>query len=188
MSTHWFVAMAQPNMDARVARDLIEQGFDAYISLTFKRQRHGNGYFTEAESWLSPYVFVGLGDGQGLKAVHETLGVIEILCLSVDDRGLRATEVDAEIIAGLRAAEIADLDAATRRVRRRDGLYKIGEEIVVADHGHLLRGETGKIRAMRPGFLSVEFKRGQFPWTIKEGDVMPMHPFEGRASEDVAAA
>ncbi len=170
----WFVVMTAEGMDARVAYDLARQGVQVRLPYSFERNRYGNRWIVEADLGLTPYLFVGLAGAD--KEVRNTMALVRatacvesFLPVGGDPVEIQWAQIDSHV-----QRELAMLDAARRRVRRREPQYEKGEKVWVAALGHLLQNQIGTVTDAQSGWLGIDFPGALLPWTLREEDVKPV--------------
>ncbi len=174
---HWYAVETEEGSDGRVAAELsayeaIKRGVEQVrIPYLVERNRYGNSWVVEQERPLAPYVLVAI---KGAPAVRrEAMAFVRDIANVVGflPRGQDPVEIDWLQIAGPLQKEFAHLDAATRRVRRRESRFSVGDTVFVAALDHPVYGRCGKVRKADRGWIDVDFPGAQIPWTLKEDDV-----------------
>jgi transcription antitermination factor NusG len=179
MTAIWYAAVAQPNMDVRVARDLGDQGYWAFAPKMFEKIIVNGKAKAEAWLWLSPYVFVCVDDALRTKSSHEqsirdvkaTLGVVGVVTLGIDLRGNSiASIVPERIIRHYKHLENADYEAAVRRVRIKEPTFRAGDKVVVIADCEFL-GIRGKVKEVRHRLVVIDPEGSGWPLVLPEDDL-----------------
>lgn len=175
----WYAIVAEPNMDVRFARGLGDRGYEAFVALTYEREKVGTRAVVVAKLRLSPYVWVSVDytAGQNFVAVRQTLGFSSAISLSLSgNRDLNPSEVPACVIQGLRQDQTEDYEVAVRRVRRKECMFREGDLVrVIAPE--IFAGYEGIVRAARPGSVVAEIGAMKLPIRLREDDVVMARPF-----------
>jgi len=188
MAQHWYLVIAKPNMDVRVARDLGEQGYEALAPKAYSRARINGRMGVRADMLLSPYVFVAIndelrtnsGERQNMRDIRETLGVSDVVALTTDLEGRKSpSEVPQFVIRTLRYFENADFEAADRRVRRKESRFQKGDAIVVVAEG-VTNGLEGVVGETRHGLVRMDVGPQEIPWWLPEDHFALVQPFQSR--------
>lgn len=96
-ATTWHAVQTQPRAEWTVHRGLAELGYET-LHLHFPDTvRHGRRVIAVLKPHFPRYVFVGVGEGQGLYAVSKMMGVTALVCA-----GQRPLVVPADVIEELR--------------------------------------------------------------------------------------
>ena len=179
---HWFAITVQPEADARVAADLGKQGFDVFLAVSHERHHTANRAWVELSEYpLRPYIFVGIDDGVNalrkaagqhelsLKHVADTLGVASVVSLTPDGS---PSKIPAEIIRRMRADINIKIDEASRRVRRKESPFTVGQEIEIRPEAPF-GGYTCKVDEILNGGIRVRLPNG-LPVRLEDHEVIPI--------------
>lgn len=173
----WYAGVVRPQMDVRVSLDLLKHNVEAFIAWTFRRARTANRAWPEAELRLPGFVWVAIVAEREFGTVRGSLGFERFVSLTPgfgeDDDCLMPTPVPEKQIRGLMHDQIADFEEATRRVRRRESIYAIGEIVTITDGP--FASISGPVEEARHGALIVRIA-GKFPVRVEESDVMAGAP------------
>ena len=173
MTAIWYAAMAQPNMDVRVARNLGDQGYEAFAPKMFERATIKGRAGVQAWLWLSPYVFVAVDEDrrQNLHDVKDTLGVSGVVSLEPDIGGAtRASTVPYGVIRHYRHLENADFEAAERRVRTKEPTFRERDKVVVIADCEF-SGVHGVVKEVRHRLVVIDPDGGGWPLVLPEDDL-----------------
>lgn len=173
----WFVLKVEGGREVKVASDLCEQGYEAYVPKAFDRQVIGRQAYPIPRPKWSPYVFVAIDSTlrQSCGVVRDTLHVIDFVSLALDGDGtsLNPSEIPAAMILGLQMDENIDwLEAGKPASRQRKCCYATGDLVRVVAQGHVFGGYQGVVKDSRPGSVNVELGDKKFPVRLDEEDIM----------------
>lgn len=168
-------------MDARVDGDLAGQGYETHLAKIWVRKSGPNWVHITRELRLSPYVFVAVdsrtnkdGVAQSVKAIRDTLGVLDIVSLALRGDEKWTSIVTAETVRRLRIAEaLSHADACKPPSRQRECPYKVNDEVRVTAHGHLFEGLTGKVHSGTANSVVVLLGKSNLPTCFDIGEVSP---------------
>lgn len=189
----WYVLKVEGGYEVKVATDLCELKYEAYVPKAFIREVVGKSAFAIPRPKWSPYVFVAVDTarGQSCRVARETLHVIDYVSLSLDDaRGyLNPSEIPETMILGLRMDEYGDWHEAQKPPsRQRKCCYAAGDLVRVVAQGHVFGGYQGIVKDARPGSVNVELGDSKFPVRLDEEDIMLVTAFQARTAGAVGEA
>lgn len=171
----WHCVRAAPGMDIRFAGDVHELGYETLQPLTFTKDDSGHGRPPMARLRFSPYVFVAVDYSfQSFHLITEVIGYEDVLRLNFEDvdgiRSPKPSVVPHEVILGMRHDQHDDFEAASRRVRRDESLYRKGDKVRVLRGS--FEGHELTVDEARSGSLVLSL--GRFPLRVVETDVVPL--------------
>ncbi|MDE2105584.1 MAG: hypothetical protein KGL39_50625 [Patescibacteria group bacterium] len=174
----WGVAKAKGQQAAFAAGQLRERGKQCYLPKTYERIKVGKRFVAHTTMRFSPYFFVECRHDAGwISDILRTRGVADLL-RQPEGKALRVAK---RIIDGFMAAEDAEYEAMTQRVRRKQSSYRPGIEVVI-EHHPLWEGRTGKLLEDRDGTAQVLMS--EFIWVTLP--TMDIRPVDGGKSEEAA--
>lgn len=165
--TIWHCICAELGRDEQVASDLARQKYQVCLPWTFERLTRGNEAFVVAKLRFSKYVFVGRDPKQSFGVIVDTLHVADYLAYGEDRK---ASVIPAKVIAGLHRDQVEDFEMASRRVRRRENPFGVGQHVRVPAIGY-----TGPVEESRS--TSIVVRINGWPWRVELEDVEPIRSF-----------
>jgi transcriptional antiterminator RfaH len=100
----WFVVQSQPNSEPRAMRNLMRQGFEAYLPLYLKTRRHARKLDRVPRPLFPRYLFVSLDLGRDRwRSVNSTFGVSSLVM-----NGNAPLPVPEEVVQSVREREDAE--------------------------------------------------------------------------------
>lgn len=186
----WFVLKVEGGKEIKVASDLCEQGYEAYVPKAFDRQVIGRQAFPIPRPKWPPYVFVAVDSRhrQSCGVVRDTLHVIDFVSLALTNDPqagpvLNPSEIPAAMIQGLQMDENVDwLESAKPPSRARKCSYAEDDLVRIVAMDHPYEGWEGRVKDARPGAINVELGPNHFPVRIDEDDVMLVTAFQARTA------
>lgn len=186
----WFVLKVEGGREVKVASDLCEQGYEAYVPKAFDRQVIGRQAFPIPRPKWSPYVFVAVDPvrRQSCGIVRDTLHVIDFVSLTPTDdpdvgRVLNPSEIPAAMVLGLQMDENIDwLEASKPPSRARKCSYSEGDIVRVVEIGHPYESWEGRVKDARPGSVNIELGPNHFPVRVEEDHIMLVTAFQARTA------
>jgi transcription antitermination factor NusG len=174
----WYCVRAHPGADVKLASDLSDQEYETFLPLTFAKEMFGERSIAVPKLRFSPYVFVAVDHTrQAFHPITETIGYDDVLSFRFGEvAGVRTAQpsiVPREVILGMRRDQDEDYEAATRRVRKEESLYRPGDPIRVVLDG-AFKDREFKVDEARRGAVTVRCEGG-YPLRLKESDIVPVY-------------
>src|SRR5277367_6233396 len=120
---HWFVVQTQVNAEAKVARNLLQQGFEIYLPRYLKSRSHARKIDKVAAPLFPRYLFVRIDMAtQRWRSIQSTFGVSRLVC-----NGSDPAPVAQQVLSSLQARE--DESGYVKLDQR--GKFALGEKVRV---------------------------------------------------------
>lgn len=179
MDLTWHGLTVEPRTDGQVLADLARQGFWAQPLFTYEKVSQGRTVRPEPRFRFPGYLFFGMDYGRGdltFRDALETLyvtGFLGFVIQTADGPTRKPHTVPAAVIRGLWADQAEDFDEATRRVRRNECPFHVGQMVRAKLSDRIVEAAVEEARA---GSVMLRLDNG-WPWRVPVEDVEAVRSF-----------